>query len=77
MIDSGPWDHANPVRIELSSLFSQKLRNTVGYCLHHKHYTFENVDFNTCVKDAAFNMVLRETVWGEMSMVTMDSFAVF
>ena len=46
-----PWDHFNPVRIEMSSKLPQKLRQIIEYCPGNESQTFGNVDFNIFVKN--------------------------
>ena len=37
----------------------------------------KNMDFNTLVKNLTYIVILVETVWGKMSVMTVGSFHVF
>ena len=74
---SGPQDHANAVRIELSSKLPQEFRQIVGYCPRNESQTFESFTSTTFVKNRTSIWVLRETAWGEMSIMTVGSFQIF
>ena len=58
----GSWDHANLVRIELSSKLPQELDEIVEYCPKTEAQTFGNMDFNTFVNNIFLLMGLGEIV---------------
>ena len=73
----GPRDHANLVRIELSSKLPQELRQIIEYCLKLEPQTFEKITFNTFVKNWTSIGVSSQTGWGKVTVMTVGSFHVF
>ena len=55
----------------------QKHCKTVEYDFNTEHYTFGNMNLNTSVKSSTVLLVLKGTVWGKVSVVTMGSFDIF
>jgi len=70
------WEHFNLVRIELSSICRRNFVNSLNIVPKLRPRLLKKRILALCQK-LTFIMVLRDTAWGKMSVMTVGSFHVF